>query len=152
MENLIKEYLESKIDMQISTVAKGQPWICTVYYAYDKNLNLYWTSGRSRRHSVEILNNSKTAVTIVKDADKKQALQIIGNAYEVGNDELKKVHDLYQKRYGKKDYDLAEMKKKDPEGRAYWVFRPTEIYTWDEVNFPKEPKQKFIPQSSKNSR
>ena len=67
------------------------------------------------------------------------------NMYETYNEELEKVHELYQKRYGVKDYDIAEMKKKDPEGRAYWVFKPNEIYTWDEVNFPKEPKQKFIP-------
>ena len=145
MEKLIKEYLESKIDMQLSTVKDGQPRACTVYYVYDDKFNLYWTSGRSRRHSVEILNCPKTAVTIVKDVDKKQALQIIGNSYEVENEELEKVHELYQKRYGVKDYDIAEMKMKDPEGRAYWVFKPNEIYTWDEVNFPKEPKQKFIP-------
>jgi len=145
MEKLIKQYLESKIDMQLATISNGQPWICTVYFVYDDNFNLYWTSGRSRKHSLDIQKESKSSVTIVKDVDKKQALQMIGNSYEVEVDELEKVHDLYQKRYGQKDYDLIEMKKKDSEGRAYWVFKPTEIYTWDEVNFPDEPKQKFIP-------
>lgn len=143
MKELIKEYLKSKKDMQLATTANGQPWICTVYYFYDDDFNLYWTSGRSRQHSLEILNDSRTAVTIVKDTKRKQALQIAGNAYEVSDDELDRVHALYQERYGAKDYDLEEMKKHNPEGRSYWVFKPTGIFLWDEVNFPDEPKQKY---------
>jgi len=143
MKSLIKEYLDSKKDMQLATIANGKPWICTVYFVYDETFNLYWTSGRSRQHSREILNDSKAAVTIVKDTERKQALQIAGNAYEVESDDLGRVHELYQDRYGIKDYDLKEMKKHDPEGRSYWVFEPTDISLWDEVNFPDQPKQKF---------
>lgn len=144
MKDLIKEYLDSKKDMQLATVADGQPWICTVYFAYDDDFNLYWTSGRSRQHSLEILNDSKAAVTIVRDNERKQALQTIGKAYEVEDDELERVHGIYQARFGVKDYDFEEMKKHTPEGRSYWVFKPTEISLWDEVNFPDAPKQKYI--------
>lgn len=31
-----------------------------------------------------------------------------------------------------------------PDDRSYWVFKPTEISLWDEVNFPEAPKQKYI--------
>ncbi len=144
MKDLIKEFLDSKKDMQLATVANGKPWICTVYFVYDDDLNLYWTSGRSRQHSLEIFNDSSSAVTIVKDTERKQALQITGNAFEVADKDLERVHELYQDRYGKKDYDLEEMKKHNPEGRSYWVFKPTEISLWDEVNYPDEPKQKTI--------
>ena len=143
MKDLIKEYFDSKKDMQLATIANGQPWICTVYFVYDDDFNLYWTSGRSRQHSLEILKDPKTAVTIVRDTERKQALQIIGNAYEVADNDLERVHNLYQARYGAKDYDLEEMKKHDPEGRAYWTFKPTEISLWDEVNFPDAPKQRY---------
>jgi uncharacterized protein YhbP (UPF0306 family) len=143
MKDLIKEFLESKKDMQLATVAKGKPWICTVYYVYDDEFNLYWTSGRSRQHSLEILNDSRAAATIVKDTETKQALQISGNAYEVSDDDLEHVHELYQGRYGKKDYDLEEMKKHTADGRSYWVFKPNVISLWDEVNFPENPKQKY---------
>lgn len=114
MRDLIKEYLDSKKDMQLATVANGKPWICTVYFVYDDDFNLYWTSGRSRQHSLEILKDSNAAVTIVRDTERKQALQISGNAFEVANGDLERVHALYQNRYGKKDYDLDEMKKHDP--------------------------------------
>lgn len=144
MKELIIQYLVDKKDMQLATIADGQPWICTVYFAYDDDFNLYWTSGRSRQHSLEILNDPKAAVTVVRDTERKQALQIVGNAYEVADDELERVHSLYQARFGTKDYDLEEMKKHNPDGRSYWVFKPTEISLWDEVNFPDAPKRKYI--------
>lgn len=143
MKELIKEYLESKTDMQLATVTNGKPWICTVYFVYDEDFNLYWTSGRSRQHSKEILADPSAAVTIVKDTKRKQALQIAGEAYEVKDDDLEQVHQLYQQRYGQKDYDLDEMKKRTEDGRSYWMFKPTEIWLWDEVNFPDAPKQKY---------
>ncbi|MDL2362991.1 MAG: pyridoxamine 5'-phosphate oxidase family protein [Patescibacteria group bacterium] len=145
MRELIEKYLKGKNDMQLATVAEGQPWICTVYFVYDDNFNLYWTSGRTRQHSLEILNDPKAAVTIVKDSERKQALQINGMAYEVADEDLERVHELYQAKYGAKDYDLEDMKRHDSEGRSYWVFKPTEISLWDEVNFPESPKQKYIP-------
>lgn len=143
MKELIKEYFDNKKDMQLATVADGQPWICTVYFVYDDDFNIYWTSGRSRQHSLEILKDPKAAVTIVRDTVGKQALQIIGNANEVADNEIERVHGLYQARYGKKEYDLEEMKKRNPEGRSYWMFKPKEILLWDEVNFPDAPKQRY---------
>jgi hypothetical protein len=89
------------------------------------------------------LKDHRTAVAIVRDTERKQALQITGNAYEVADDELERVHTIYQDRFGAKDYDLSEMKNHNPGGRGYWVFKPTEISVWDEVNFPDAPKQKL---------
>ena len=143
LKKLIREYYNSNKHMQLSTVSNGQPWICTVYYVSDSDFTLYWTSGRSRQHSIEINADSRAAVTIVKDAERKQALQIIGSAYEVNNNDLIRVHNLYQEKFGQKDYDLEEMKNNNPDGRAYWVFKPTVISLWDEVNFPDNPKQIF---------
>lgn len=141
LKELAKDYFNGVKHMQLATVRQGQPWICTVYFVVDSDNNLYWTSGRSRQHSVEILADSKAAATIVKDGEKKQALQITGEAFEVEDGDLERVHRLYQEKFGSKDYDLQEMKKHDPEGRAYWVLKPTKIMFWDEVNFPDQPKQ-----------
>ncbi len=129
--------------MQLATVNDGKPWICTVYFVNDEDFCLYWTSGRSRQHSIEILTSSSSAVTIVKDSERKQALQIVGNAYEVEDDDLERVHELYTSKFGPKDYNLEEIKQHAPEGRAYWIFKPSKIFLWDEVNFPDSPKQSF---------
>lgn len=143
MKDLIQQYLTEKKDMQLATVAKGHPWICTVFFVHDGDFNLYWTSGRLRQHSLEILKDSKAAVTVVRDSERKQALQIIGNAYVVADDDLERVHNLYQEKYGEQEYDLEEMKAHKHDGRGYWVFKPTEISLWDEVNYPDAPKQKY---------
>ena len=143
MEDLIQQYLTEKKDMQLATVANGQPWICTVYFVADDNFNLYWMSARERQHSVEIANDSKVAITVVRDAERKQALQITGNAYEVSDEELEHANELYQSKFGSKEYDLAEIKQHKSTGRAYWVFKPTKISLWDEVNFPDDPKQVY---------
>lgn len=129
--------------MQLATAANGQPWICTVCFVHDDDFNLYWMSARERQHSDEIIKDSKVAITVVRDIERKQALQIIGNAYEVENDDLSRVHELYQSKFGTKDYNLDEIKQHLPTGRAYWVFKPSEISLWDEVNFPDVPKQKY---------
>lgn len=144
MKDLISQYLAEKSEMQLATVANGQPWVCTLYYVHDDDFNLYWTSGRSRQHSLEVLNDPKAAVTIVRSNKPKQALQMFGNAYEVADDELERVHKLYQQKFGVKDYDLTEMKQHLPDGRSYWVFKPTEISLLDEVKYPETLKQNYV--------
>lgn len=143
LKQLVQDYLNDNKHMQLATVSDGQPWLCTVYFVADEDFNLYWTSGRSRQHSLEILSNSKVAVTVVRDTELKQALQITGNAYEVEDNDLEHAHELYQSKFGVKDYDLKEMKERNKDGRSYWVFKPTSISLWDEVNFPDSPKQVF---------
>ena len=143
LKQLARTYLTDNNHMQLATVHDGNPWLCTVYFVADDNFNLYWTSGRSRQHSLEILTNPSAAVTVVRDTERKQALQIVWQAYEVSDDELEKVHELYQSKFGAKDYDLEVMKKHDPEGRSYWMLKPTRISFWDVVNFPESPKQSF---------
>lgn len=143
LKKLVIKYLTDVKNMQLATVADGNPWICTVFFVADDECNLYWTSGRSRQHSREITQSPQTAVTVVKDRERKQALQIAGKAYEVDDADLERVHKLYMSKFGPKDYDLEEMQKHDPEGRAYWTFKPTKMFFWDEVNFPENPKQEY---------
>lgn len=141
LEYLVKEYFSEVTTMQLATIKEGQPWICTVYFVADNNNNLYWTSGRSRQHSVEILNDSRVAATVVKDTVKKQAIQIQGVGTEVLDDDLERVHELYQSKFGAKNYDLDDMKLHTIDGRSYWKLKPTTMKFWDEVNFPDSPKQ-----------
>lgn len=147
LRNLAREYLDTMKLMQLATINNGQPWICSVYFVTDDNFNLYWMSARERQHSQEILSNPNVAITVVKDAERKQALQIVGQVYEVTDKELRTVHELYTAKFGPNDYDLDEIKKYLPQGRAYWVFKPTKMSFWDEVNFPDAPKQQVsLPQ------
>jgi uncharacterized protein YhbP (UPF0306 family) len=129
--------------MQLATINGDQPWICTVYFVADEAFNIYWTSTKSRQHSKEIVNHSKVAITVVKDSELKQALQIVGNAYMVEDEDIERIHNLYGVKFGDKPERLLEARSVDPNGRAYWWFKPTNISLWDEVNFPDSPKQEF---------
>lgn len=140
VEILKQFFTEGKL-MQLATVADGQPWVCNVYFVTDENNNIYWTSAKKRRHSQEILANPMAAATIVYDEKKKQAVQLIGKAYEVSLDEVEKVDKLYSDKFGYKDR-LTEIRENKPDGRAYWVLKPEVIELFDELNFPDEPKQK----------
>lgn len=143
LRKLIEDYYTGCKAMQLATVSGGQPWLCTVYFATDEELTIYWTSAKSRRHSQEIKANPKVAVTVVKDTERKQALQITGMAYEVNEDDLDRVNALYGAKFGDKPERLAEIRAGDPNGRAYWICKPISISLWDEVNFPNKPKQEF---------
>mgnify|MGYP001951245733 CR=1 FL=1 len=130
--------------MQLATIgADGKPWLCNVYFVTDEDNNIYWTSAREkRRHSKEIHDNPNAAVTIVHDSERKQALQITGQASEVPLADPARVDALYSSKYGDKDR-LSEVMADLPEGRAYWVVKPDSIFFWDEVNFPDTPKQQY---------
>lgn len=144
LKKLLEEGLKSNKLMQLATISQGQPWLCNVYYVSDINNCIYWSSARVRRHSVEIKANSKVAATIVQDEDKKQALQITGEAFEVPFSDVERVNKLYGDKFGDKPSRLQEILADKPEGRAYWVLKPKTITLWDEVNFPNSPKQEVF--------
>ena len=64
IEKLIRERIAQGHMMQLATVNGDQPWCCTVYYVFDKDLNLYWFSLPTRRHSEEINLHDKVAAAI----------------------------------------------------------------------------------------
>jgi uncharacterized protein YhbP (UPF0306 family) len=66
VEANIREYLPDVIHMSLATSADNRPWVCEVHYAYDDELNLYWRSLTSRRHSQEIAANPHIAGNIVR--------------------------------------------------------------------------------------
>ena len=143
LQQLLKTYSTENKLMQIATIGiDGKPWLCNLYFVTDENNNIYWTSARKQQHSREIHGNSAVAVTIVHDAEHKQALQITGEASEVPLEDVERVDALYSAKFGHKDR-MTEIKADVPEGRAYWVVKPDSIFFWDEVNFPGAPKQEF---------
>ncbi len=138
---IFQQFLDNNNLMQLASQDNGKIWVCNLYFASDEHGNIYWTSNRQRRHSIEIENNPNVAITIVNDADKKQAIQLSGRAYRVTVEESEKVHEMYGAKFGQKASRLEEVRQDTPESRAYWVLKPEFIELWDEVNFPDKPKQ-----------
>ena len=86
LRKLIDQYLERATIMQVASSHDDQPWVCSVYFAHDNSLNLYWISLPTRRHSQEIEMNEKVAGTIVIPhtfGDDVRGLQFQGVAREL---------------------------------------------------------------------
>lgn len=65
-EQLLREYIAKTIHMSLSTARDNMPWTCEVHFSYDDNLNLYFKSLTSRRHSQEIAENPNVSGNIVR--------------------------------------------------------------------------------------
>lgn len=65
VEKVVREYIGKTVHMSLATVSGDAPWVCEVHFAYDDNLNLYFRSLKSRRHSTEIAVNPKVAGNII---------------------------------------------------------------------------------------
>lgn len=66
IEQTIRNYLPNVIHLSLATSRDNKPWVCEVHYAYDQELNLYFRSKPTRRHSLEIAENSRVAGNIVE--------------------------------------------------------------------------------------
>lgn len=66
IEKTIRQYLPHVVHMSLATTKDGKPWVSEVHFAYDDDLNLYFRSLTSRRHSQEIAGNASVAGNIVK--------------------------------------------------------------------------------------
>lgn len=146
VKKLIKEYLKKAKLMQVATVKDNQPWACSVYFAFDNSLHLYWISRPTRRHSEEIKNNEKVAGTIVlphTHGDKVRGLQFQGIAKELKD---KKEATLAMKYYAKR-FPLSAKKVNDivtkKDSHVCYCITPTVIVLFDELNFPENPRQEL---------
>ena len=66
IEKVIREYLPEVIHMSLATSKDNKPWVCEVHFAYDDDLNLYFRSLATRRHSQEIAGNPSVAGNIIR--------------------------------------------------------------------------------------
>ena len=75
------DYLNSQKLMSLAT--RGDyPWIASVYYVVDDDLNLYFISPADAEHSQQLAKNPEVAVNIADSrqeaSDKKKGLQLWG--------------------------------------------------------------------------
>ncbi len=148
IEILIRDYLEKAKLMQIATVSKGKPWVASVWYVHDDTLNLYFISRKTRRHSLELKADPNVAGAIttphvIGSGEKARGLQFEGTAEECAGRGMETARELYMKKYaGAEDISLEELR--DPSFiAAFYVVHPSVFVLFDEVNFPKEPRQEL---------
>lgn len=142
---LITEYLKNKRVMQLATCVDNQPWVCSVHYCIDENLNFYWLSKDYRRHSEEIAQNNKAAITVKIQEDTPQADYVIGISAEgkaslLHRKEVKKAIKLFNSKFGlKPSTQKALIQGSSPE--IFYKLKPSAIVLFDNKTFPDNPRQ-----------
>jgi uncharacterized protein YhbP (UPF0306 family) len=143
VEKTIREYLPDIIHLSLATCENNKPWVCEVHYVYDDNLNLYFRSLASRRHSREILQNMYVAGNIVKQhgiGEKPRGVYFEGSASILTNmDENHIAYQLYCKRFGTGPEILEEAKKEN--GHQFYKIKVNNFYLFDTIE--SSPSQKY---------
>lgn len=139
VEKLIRDYLHKGQVMQLTTSRNDQPWVCSVYFVADEDLNLYWLSWPERRHSQEIKDNPRSAIAIAIKTDRPViGIQAEGEVARLDEFKtLQKVLPLYIEKYSEGQKFLENYEKGLNKHEVY-KFVPEKFVLFDEVNFPDQ--------------
>ncbi len=143
IEQIVRENIDTTVHMSLATVKDDAPWVCEVHFAYDDNLNLYFRSLKSRRHSQEITDNHNVAGNIIDKyvlGDKVIGIYFEGTAKLLGaGPELKLAFDCIKKRLRAGDDILEEAQRDD--GHQFYKITVKNWYVFG--RFGDNPAQKY---------
>ncbi len=146
VRQLIVDYLGKAVLMQVATVSGIKPWVCSVYFAFDGNLSLYWLSRKDRRHSEELRTTPTVAGAIVlphTPGDDVQGIQFEGVAKELTDiSQAKKGLEVYAKRFSLSTDRVTEIIS-GTDGHVCYTIQPSSFVLFDEVHFPDDSRQVY---------
>lgn len=146
LRKLVKDYLSEAKLMQLSTAIDNQPWVASVWFAADRDLNIYWFSATNRRHSQEVVKNNKIAAAIVlphTPADPPRGLQLQGVAEIVSNPkDLAIATLLFTKRIFSKR-QIADFMALKYKPHKFFKIKPTQFVLFDVVSYPENSRQEL---------
>jgi len=116
LEKTVRENLDNTVHMSLGTSKDNTPWVCEVHFAYDKDLNLYWRSKPSRRHSQDIAANPNVAGNIVRQhalGEYPLGVYFEGTAELLGSDEQQVAYECLSQRLGLGEKILEDAAQED---------------------------------------
>ncbi len=133
VEQAIRDYLPDVLHMSLATCTGNKPWVCEVHFAYDDDLNIYFRSTPSRRHSQEIAQNPNVAANIVTQhglGDKPRAVYFEGKAEQLDDiDENHIAYRLIHERLGIGPEILENAQQAD--GHKFYKISVSDYYVFD---------------------
>lgn len=142
---LVGKHLKNARLMQLATVSSGKPWVCTLYFICDDQLNFYWLSLPTRRHSKEIEKDPNCAIAVaVNDRQPVIGVQAQGKGEQIADmSTITKILPKYVAKYGN-GKDFVKAVRAGTSQHRFYRFVPDELVLFDEVNFPSNPKQNVL--------
>ncbi len=145
LASIIRDLLTTAQLMYLGTSHGGKPWVTPVYFAADVDMNIYWLSRKSRRHSIELSNNSHVAGSIVipvNYGEKVRGLQFEGNARELSGQDADSGRNIYSSKFWiVEDRVASAVEGGDPQ--ICYQLKPERYSLYDEVNYPSSPSQEL---------
>src|SRR3569833_2869808 len=130
IEQKIRQYLPNVLHMSLATCANDKPWVCEVHFVYDEELNVYFRSKLSRRHSQEIATNPNVAGNIIEPHDKTMKPR---GVYFEGRAQIVKepgeLLALFQGRLGLGEEIIEDAKQ--PDGHKVYKITVSDWYLFD---------------------
>lgn len=143
IEKAIREYLPEVIHMSLATSANNKPWITELHYVFDTELNFYFRSLSSRRHSLEIKENGNVAGSIVKQHtidQKPRGIYFEGLAEMLTDVNTGHVaYKLYCERFGTDEKIVKEAQTEA--GHKFYKISVNKFYVFDSIE--SNPSQKY---------
>lgn len=132
--------------MQLATSVDNKPWICNVWFAADSDLNIYWFSSTTRKHSNDILKNPNVAAAIVlpqTPKDTPRGIQLKGMAKVlIEQKDVDKAIAVYKYRIFPTETIEKLMRDKETPHKFYKII-PSQIVLYDGVSFPDNWRQEL---------
>ena len=145
LASIIRDFLTTAQLMHLGTAHGGKPWVTPVYFAADVDMNLYWLSRKSRRHSAELQNNAHVAGSIVipvNYGEKVRGLQFEGTARQLEGQDADAGRNIYSSKFWiVEDRAMSALEGGDPQ--ICYQVHPDKYKLFDEVNFPQSPSQEL---------
>jgi uncharacterized protein YhbP (UPF0306 family) len=147
LKELILDYLKQAKLMHLATVSNGKPWVSNVWFAADNEMNIYWFSATTRRHSLELTKDNHVAAGIClpqAPSDDPRGLQVEGTAEILTRPaDIAKASALFVGRI----FTLKQIKQFSnliEYPHRFYQIKPTSIVLYDAVNFPDESRREYV--------
>lgn len=136
IEQVIRNYVPQIVHLSLGTSKDSKPWVCEVHFAYDDQLNLYFRSLTSRRHSREIAANPNVAGNIIKqhalDSGPVLGVYFDGTAEHLTNEKDQRIAaDCIIKQLGKTEEIFTEAQRED--GHQFYKISVGTFYVFGDI-------------------
>lgn len=132
VEKAVRENIDRTVHLSLATTSGDNPWVSELHFAYDQDLNLYFRSLSSRRHSQEIANNPKVSGNIIDKfalGEPVVGVYFEGLAEMITDPEAKKLAaDCLASRLSITSDIVAESE--NPEGHQFYKIKVTDWYVF----------------------
>lgn len=135
IENILRSNINNSFHLSLGTSRDGRPWVSEVHFAFDDELNLYFRSLSSRRHSQDIAANPNVAGNIVRQhslEDEVLGVYFEGVAERLDPDKLGKAYDTLSQRLGVTSETIDEAR--TAEGHQFYKITVKDWYVFGNLD------------------